>query len=168
MKKTLILVRHATAEEISYGVKDFDRRLIGKGMSESAVMGKWLSDNNISPGRFVTSPAARAYKTAEVVADQLKFNIDNIVTYTELYDNGAKGYLHAVNTTPDDIACLILFGHNPDITYFAEYLSRANIGSMKKAAMAIIEFENMSWAEVSAKTGDFISYTTPRQVTEAE
>ncbi|CAG4993577.1 hypothetical protein DYBT9275_01194 [Dyadobacter sp. CECT 9275] len=168
MKKTLLLVRHATAEEISYGVKDFDRQLVGKGMTESAVMGKWLSDNRIRPDRYVSSPAARAFKTAEIVGDQLKFEVDAIVMDQELYGNGPKGYLHAVNTTPDDTHCLILFGHNPDITYFAEYLSRANIGSMEKASVVLIEFENLSWAEISGKTGSFISYTTPRQVREEE
>ena len=168
MKKTLILVRHASAEEDNFRVKDFDRQLISKGLSEAAIMGKWLSEKKITPDHFVTSKAARAYKTAEIIADQLHVNIADIVQNSTLYDGGPRAYLGAVNQTPEDANKLILFGHNPDITYFGEYLSGGNIGSMKKGSIAILEFENLKWEEVSAKTAKLVSYTTPKDVKEAQ
>ena len=164
MKKTLILVRHATAEEQNFRVRDFDRQLIGKGLSEAAVMGKWLVENNIVPDRFITSEAPRAHKTAEVMADQFHLDISKIISTRSLYDGGARSYLSCVNTTPEDTGILILFGHNPDISYFGEYLTGANIGPMKKAGIVILEFKDQKWEEISAKTGKFVSYITPKQV----
>ena len=164
MIKSLILVRHATAEDAGFGVKDFDRELVGKGLMESAVMGRWLSSKGFSPESYITSQAARAWKTAELVAEQLKFDKDKIVPLRDLYDTGLRGYLEAVNKAPAYAESVILFGHNPDISYFAEYLSGANIGSIKKAGIVVIEFEGFKWSEVSGKTGKFISYTTPRDV----
>lgn len=167
MKKTLILVRHATAEEDNFRVKDFERQLVSKGLSEAAIMGKWLVEKGIRPDRFVTSSAARAYKTAEVMGDQLHINIDDIVTNKGLYDGGPRAYLEEVNNTPADMELLIIFGHNPDITYFGEYLSGGDIGSMKKGSMVTLEFDNFNWNEVSAKTARLVSYITPKDVKEA-
>lgn len=168
MSKTLILVRHASAEEDNFRVKDFDRQLVSKGLSEAAVMGKWFSQNGIKPDRFITSSAARAYKTAEVVADQLRVDISQIVQTESLYNGGPKAYLAAINDTPKETSVVILFGHNPDITYFAEYLSGKDLGSMKKGSAVILNFKNLEWDEVSAKTGVFVSYTTPKDVIKAQ
>lgn len=164
MKKTLILVRHATAEEAHFRMKDFERQLVSKGFTEAAIMGKWMVEKGIKPDRFLSSPAARAYKTAEIVADQLRINIDEIVLDRDLYDGGPRAYLSAVTTTPPETEMLVLFGHNPDITYFGEYLSGSDIGSMKKGGVAIIDFENFNWDEVSSKTGSLVSYTSPQDV----
>jgi phosphohistidine phosphatase len=164
MKKTLILVRHATAEDQSFRTKDFDRNLNNKGLAESAAMGKWLVEAKVKPDIFISSPASRAYKTAEIIAGELGVNAASINSKPDIYDGGPRAYLGAVNGVSENFSSLILFGHNPDITYFAEYLSGANIGSMKKAGIAFIEFENQKWEEISAKTGHLTMYKTPKQV----
>lgn len=167
MKKILILVRHATAEEQSFRMKDFERQLVDKGLSEADLMGKWLLGKNINPDRFVTSEAPRAYKTAEIIAGQLHFEISDIIATRDLYDGGPQAYLSIVNTTPEENKWLILFGHNPDITYFCEYLSGSHIDSMKKCGIVIIEFDNQKWEEISANTGNLVYYITPKEVREA-
>jgi phosphohistidine phosphatase len=168
MKKTLILVRHATAEDQSFRIKDFDRNLNNKGLSESVVMGKWLAENKIKPDVYVSSPASRAYKTAEIIAGELDVDISSVKTQAGIYDGGPRAYLHAVTTVAEGFSMLMLFGHNPDITYFAEYLSGSSIGSMKKGSIAVIEFTDQKWEEISAKTGDLVLYKTPKQVREDE
>jgi phosphohistidine phosphatase len=168
MKKTLVLVRHTTAEDPNFRTKDFDRNLNNKGLSEAATMGKWLTKSAIKPDIFITSPASRAYKTAEIIAGESGVNKSSLISNADLYEGGPKAYLNALNTVPDSFSVLILFGHNPDITYFAEYLTGSNIGSMKKGSIAIIDFENMNWNEISAKTGNLSLYKTPKEVREAE
>ena len=130
-------------------------------------MGKWMLDNTIIPDGYITSEAPRAYKTAEVIADQLRFDITKIGSTKNLYDGGPRAYLSCITSTSEDVSTLALFGHNPDISYFGEYLSGADIGSMSKAGIVILEFENQKWEEISAKTGRFISYTSPKQVRNA-
>ncbi|WP_031529405.1 SixA phosphatase family protein [Dyadobacter crusticola] len=164
MKKTLILVRHATAEDQTFRTRDFDRNLNNKGLAEAEIMAKWLVSSNVKPDIFISSPASRAFKTAEIFANQLGVNVASINSRADVYDGGPKAYLTAVNTVSNDFSTLILFGHNPDITYFAEYLSGSNIGSMKKSGIAFIEFKDLNWEEISAKTGDLVLYKTPKQV----
>lgn len=164
MKKTLILVRHATAEDQSFRIKDFDRNLNSKGLSEALAMGKWLVQEGVKPDVFVTSPASRAFKTAEIIAGQYKVSMDAVQTQAGIYDGGPRAYLQTVTGASEAHSVLMLFGHNPDITYFAEYLSGASIGSMKKGSAAFIEFKDQKWEEISAKTGDLVLYKTPKQV----
>jgi phosphohistidine phosphatase len=90
--------------------------------------------------------------------------ISAVKTKADIYDGGPRAYLHAITNVSEASSSLILFGHNPDITYFAEYLSGSSIGSMKKGAIAIIEFKEQKWEEISAKTGDLVLYKTPKQV----
>ncbi|MCF0050046.1 histidine phosphatase family protein [Dyadobacter chenwenxiniae] len=168
MKKTLILVRHATAEDQTLLTKDFDRKLNSKGLAEAAVMGEWMREMDIKPDIFVTSPASRAYETAVITAGKLGVDVGSLVSNADIYDGGPEAYLAAVNTVPETYSKLALFGHNPDITYFAEYISGASIGSMKKGSVAIIEFENFKWEEISAKTGNLALYKTPKQVRDVD
>ncbi|MCF2486962.1 histidine phosphatase family protein [Dyadobacter sp. CY347] len=168
MKKTLILVRHATAEDHSFLIKDFDRKLNDKGLGESAKMGEWLAAANIHADIFVSSPAPRAYQTAEIIAGKLGVNLDQLVSDRELYDGGPRAYLNAVNAVSENFSTLMLFGHNPDISHFTEYMSGTDLGSMKKGSVVMIEFEGLKWEELSAKTGQLTLYKTPKQVSEAE
>jgi phosphohistidine phosphatase len=164
MKKTLILVRHAAAEDQKLMAMDFERELTEKGKTDASAMASWLAGKNIYPDYFVSSRAARAYQTAVIMGGQLRIQATDIVLEDGLYDGGARGYLNVVNTLPSDKEVVALFAHNPDITYFAEHLSGANLDSMSKCSLVIIEFDNQEWAEVSAGTGNFILYISPRQL----
>ena len=164
MKKTLYLVRHGQAEDRAPMFRDFERELTSQGIMDSARMGKYLAQQGLQPDRLVTSSAARAYQTAKVMAEQLHLDLDAIVCVDKLYDGGPQAYLEAVNTTPETCNVLMLFGHNPDITYFGEYLTRSEVGSMEKGAVAIYEFEGLNWAEISGKTAQLLGYLSPKQI----
>jgi len=166
MNKKLLLVRHATAEDQTMMIRDFQRELIGKGKTDALAMGKWLAGQAVVPEMLVTSSAPRAYQTAVIMADQLMFDTHEIVQKETLYDGGPRAYLSTINAISEKISTVLLFGHNPDITYFAEYLSGADIGSMSKCGIVVLEFDDLLWAEISSKSAKFVSYTSPRQVRE--
>lgn len=163
MKRYLYLVRHAKAEEGSSFFGDFDRELTPSGTIDAARMGKFLADKGLKPDLLVSSSAARAFQTARIIAEQLSYDYEAIKTTRDLYDNGPKAYLAAVTTAPDNCHRLMVFGHNPDISYFAEYLTNNDIGSMSKGGVVVIEFNHLEWGEVSSRTGKFISYDAPKQ-----
>jgi phosphohistidine phosphatase len=163
MKRYLYIVRHAKAEEGLPYFKDFERELTTPGMLDAARMGKFLADKGLHPDVLISSSAARALQTAQLMAEQLDYAKELIQTTRGLYDNGPKSYLAAVNTAPESCQYLMVFGHNPDVSYFSEYLTGADIGSMSKGGVVTIEFENLEWAAVSARTGKFISYDSPKQ-----
>jgi phosphohistidine phosphatase len=162
MKRQLLIVRHAKAEDTFSFSGDFSRQLTSSGMIDAARMGKFLAEQGFIPDHMVSSLADRALKTAQVMAEQLQFDLAQIKTTRALYDEGTKAYLKAVNSIPEHCQTAFIFGHNPDISYFAEYLTHAEIGSMSKGAVVVVEFDNMVWAEVSARTGKYRAYHTPK------
>jgi len=164
MKKTLLLVRHAKAEDQSKMFKDFDRELVGGGIMDSARLGHFLKGEGIVADAIKTSSAARTYQTAKIIAEQLKFDVDQIESVDKLYSGGPQAYLAAVNATDETVSTLLLCGHNPDISYFAEYLTHADVGSMEKCSLVTVEFDELTWAEISAKTGILKEYLTPQSL----
>ncbi len=164
MTKTLLLLRHAKAEDQSRMFKDFDRELTSRGIMDAARMGHYLKQQGTAIEGIKASAAARTYQTAKVVAEQLKFEVEDIETVDKLYSGGPQAYLAAINATPANVQTLLLCGHNPDISYFAEYLTGADIGSMQKCSLATIVFEDQAWAEISGKTGVLTKLVTPEDL----
>ena len=163
MKRYLYIVRHAKAEDTSSFFSDFNRELTPSGTMDAARMGKFLAEQGLKPDQLVSSSATRAFQTARLMAEQLGVLEDQIHTNRNLYDGGLKGYLNAVNNAPANAESVMLFGHNPDVTFFAEYLTHANINSMSKGSVVVVEFEDLEWVAVSAKTGEFLNYYSPKE-----
>ncbi len=159
MTKILYLIRHAHAEDAgnSAMIRDFERDLTSRGIMQSARIGKHLFDKQIKIDSIFCSPANRTVQTAKIVCEQLKFDLDAIKVDTNLYGGGPRAYLACVNSLSDSQSAVAIVGHNPDISFFAEYLTRDDVqGSMKKATVIIFKFENSSWAEVSSKDAALI------------
>lgn len=159
MTKKLYIIRHAQAEDLGNTrmVRDFERELTSKGIMQSARLGKFLATESVKIDLLLSSPAKRALQTAKVLGEQLKYDEEKILLDENLYGDGPKGYLNAINKIGDQHQSVAIFGHNPDISFFAEYLTREDIGgSMKKATLIELAFTDLEWAEVSAKTADLI------------
>lgn len=163
MKRYLYIVRHAKAEDSSSFFNDFNRELTPAGTMDAARMGKFLAEQGLKPDQLVSSSAARAFQTSRIMAEQLGVGEEQIQTTRDLYDGGPKAYLSAVNNAPAHAENVMIFGHNPDVSFFAEYLTHASLDSMSKGSVVVVEFENMEWATVSAKTGKFLNYYSPKE-----
>ena len=167
MKKLLYLVRHATAEEGGNTpmFRDFDRNLTSHGIIETARMGKFLAEKGIKISLIVSSAADRAKSTAKIIAEQLHQDADEIVIDDNIYGGGARAYLAAVNNLDESVKSVAIVGHNPDISFFAEYLTRADIGgSMEKAGVVVVEFDSVKWAAITNKSGKFLHYYSPTNI----
>jgi len=50
------------------------------------------------------------------------------------------------------------------LSYFSEFLTHQDVGSMSKGAVAAITFDDLNWAEVSGRTGNLAYYVAPKQL----
>ncbi len=170
MNKLVYLIRHASAEDLgnSSMLKDIDRELISRGIMESARMGKYLAKVGVSFDKIVSSPANRALNTAKIIGEQVGIGSDDIEINENLYGGGPRGYLSTLNQLPESINSVAIVGHNPDISFFSEYLTRDDVGgSFEKATVLALSFE-CSWAEVSSKLGSFVERYTLESIKEVE
>jgi phosphohistidine phosphatase len=66
--KTLFILRHAKSSWKEQDLPDHDRPLNKRGKKDAPRMGKLLTDEDLIPDLIMSSTAARAKKTAELVA----------------------------------------------------------------------------------------------------
>lgn len=161
MSKTLFLLRHAHAMDKGVGQKDIDRELDSIGLQNSTRMGINFSNKSLQFDIIICSPAARAHQTASLIAEQLKYETSRIHKNEEIYEASVRTLLQVVNRFKDEWNNVLLVGHNPSITYLAEYLTGAEIGNMTTCGVCRIEFTAEKWEEISEGTGELINYEYP-------
>lgn len=160
MARWLYLMRHAQSADKQHGQHDKDRELTTAGMREAAAMGHFLKKNSYEVDLIVSSSARRAESTATILHGILSLRSE-ITVHEELYEASARNLMQSVNSLDDDFKNILIIGHNPYISYFAEHLTKAEIGSMEPAGIVSIRFEILKWQEVTEDLGSFENYIHP-------
>lgn len=164
MTKLLYLMRHAEASAKGARQDDKLRELTPSGVKDSLRAGAWFLDHNTRWDMLVSSSALRAEQTARMVAEGMKLDTPRLLLEDVLYDASVRQFLDYVNNIDDACNEVLIVGHNPSISYLAEYLTKADIGDMPTAAVAVIKFDVPSWKQVSENTGALESYVTAERV----
>ncbi len=162
MTKNIILVRHAKSDWSIPGQKDFDRTLNQRGLLDAPRMGNELAKLNLNPTLIIASPAARTKATAQYVAEQLKYNTDDILFLEDLYEASSRNVLSAINQLDNAHHTVLICGHNPTFTHIAEYFTRQDIGNIPTCGMVHISFEVENWAMISGQTGTLKNFIFPK------
>ena len=77
--KILFLVRHAKSSWDNEALPDFERPLNERGKKDAPKMATRLKDKNIIINAFISSPAKRAKKTAELFIKEFGGNKEEII-----------------------------------------------------------------------------------------
>jgi phosphohistidine phosphatase len=162
--KNLFLVRHGKSDWSVSGQKDFDRELNGRGRSDAPKMGRKLYEMEARPDIIISSPAARARLTAELVCEQLKSDPEKILYNEDIYEASVRTLLGVINGIEDKYSRVMIFGHNPGFTFLAEYLTKKEIGNIPTCGVVNIEFDLASWKEVSGGNGELKAFIYPKKV----
>lgn len=165
--KHLFLIRHAKSDWKT-GAVDFERPLNKRGKKAAPFMGQKLKEKVITPDMIISSPANRAITTARLIANETGYPLDSIKEEQAIYHASSIALLNVVNSLPDDKDNVFLFGHNPGITQFAEYLTGENIGNMPTASIVGVSFMLDNWRTVSKETGMLLFFDYPKQYPEMQ
>ncbi len=160
--KTLFLVRHAKADPPQQGLPDHDRALNERGRRDAPEMGRRLAQRGLRPDLVIASTAARARSTAQLLAAELGIAADAIREDQRLYASAAGKLLYIIQEQEDDRHCLMLVGHNPEMSELAQHFSR-QLPEMPTAAVARIDFDVASWALVGSTTPVAASLDFPKK-----
>ncbi|MCS6824273.1 MAG: histidine phosphatase family protein [Cytophagaceae bacterium] len=162
--KSLIFMRHAKSDWSMPGQKDFDRDLNSRGNTDAPKMGRKLFEMNVKPDAIYSSPALRAKRTAEYVAEQLKYDPEKIIFVEDIYDASTRTLLMVVHSLNDEYHNVMLFGHNPSLTYLAEAITKEAIGNIPTAGAVCMEFQIHSWKEVGEGNGNLKWFIYPKML----
>lgn len=168
MPKHLYLLRHAEAGAKESRQEDKSRTLTQAGTKDSVHIGNWFREQNIDFDLMVCSSAIRAAETAGLVAEGMKREKPGILSEDSLYEASVRQLLDYVNNIEDGYGQVLVVGHNPSISYLAEYLTKADVGDMAPGSVVVIRFESGSWKLVSENTGQLLHYVTPSSLVNRE
>ena len=148
--ETPLLLRHAKSSWDNSELADYDRPLNGRGRRDAPHMGQLLIQHDLTPDLLVTSSARRAATTAELIALAAEYGGD--IHYTdELYLADPETFLDVARDTPDDVARLMLVGHNPGIEELVTALAGRD-ERMPTAALACFQLAIDHWGDLSDET----------------
>lgn len=160
--KRIVIVRHAKAVPYGYDM-DFDRELTDRGENDAGNIGRELRRKGIVPDLMISSPAARALKTAQIFAEKLGYERDKIKELMVIYEGlTTSGFLSIVHQLPLDAQTVFFFGHNPGFHYLVSNLLAEFWGDMPTCSTVGIDFNVESWSEIEARTGKPAFHLVPK------
>jgi phosphohistidine phosphatase len=166
MPRYLYLLRHAESAEKQLHENDKDRALSSRGIKEALMMGAYLFKQNTPLNIIMSSTAARALTTANLVADALRIDSDKISPQEDLYEASPRTFLQFVSQLENDYQHVMCVAHNPTISYLAELFTKSEIGDMVPGGLSIISFDIQKWADVSQGNGELVRYVFPEMLVE--
>ncbi|HHB12613.1 MAG TPA: histidine phosphatase family protein [Chromatiales bacterium] len=163
MERFLTLLRHAKSSWADPQLADFDRPLNERGKRDAPEMGRRLAARGLQPNLVLTSPAKRARKTARKVARKLGLAKPRVVHEAALY-LAEPGDLRAVLSRLDP-SCrdVLVVGHNPGITDFANELTGADIDNVPTTGAVRIRLRGADWSQALAAGGALLWFDYPKR-----
>lgn len=161
--KTLILMRHAKSSWKDPYLKDHDRPLNEIGKKEIPVMSELFIKQELLPEVILSSSAARARQTVDMLAEASGFQGE--VRYLDsFYMAESQQYLDAVKALPNKLERVMIVGHNPGLEGLLQILS-GQLKSLPTAAIAYISLPIQNWRDLGdGVAGELIGLWQPRDL----
>lgn len=161
--KTFYLVRHAKSSWDFPELADIDRPLAKRGKKNAPEMGERLATRNIHPDVMVSSPAVRALETAKVIAQIVGYPRKDIIIDTKVYHGNVGELLGVVQNMDNQYNSLMLFGHNPGFTAFANLIANEEIENIPTCGIFACRLPVDEWGAVALGMGETLFYDYPKK-----
>lgn len=158
--KHILLIRHAKSSWDDPAQPDFERPLNERGKRDAPQMAQRLLARSIDIDAFISSPAKRARKTADLFAAEYKVGKDSIIQVPELYHPAPANFFDVIAKVPGAAGTIALFSHNPGITEFVNMLTEVRVDDMPTCAIYGVQVHTTDWAQFrdAPKTFWFFDY----------
>ncbi|HEX9178608.1 SixA phosphatase family protein [Mycobacterium sp.] len=164
-ERTLLLMRHAKSDYPS-GVIDHDRPLAPRGVREASLAGDWLRSHVPPIDAVLCSTATRTRETLSHTG------LNAPVTFAErLYDAVPGTVIDEINRVGDEVATLLVVGHEPAMSNVALGLADVSGSSHAAAeristkfptsAIAVLRFGHL-WRDLTRGSAALVTFHVPR------
>jgi phosphohistidine phosphatase len=163
--KQLTLVRHAKSDWSLPGQQDWDRPLNKRGQRDAPEMARRLRARKLKPDLVLASPAVRALTTAAIMARELKVPAAQVRQDERLYLASPADMLAVIRELGGTARHLMVFGHNPGITDFANRLSAGDqIDNLPTSGVFTATFDIDDWSALAWESGQDATFDYPKNV----
>jgi len=111
---------------------------------------------------FVSSPAKRAKKTAELFAEAFGQESKDIIFISALYQAPSSVFFEVVAELDDKYDSVAIFAHNPGITNFANELTDAKVDNMPTCAVFAVNADINKWSAFEKAKKEFVLFDYPK------
>ena len=143
--RTLTLLRHAKSSWSDSSLADHERPLSGRGERDGPVMGQRIAAAGIRPSLIVSSPAIRAWNTAKIVANEIAYPLEFLQRDSALYLAGLNSLIDFVGRQDEGFSSIMLVGHNPGLTEFANYLCPGLTNNLPTCGVVSVSMDAETW-----------------------
>ena len=163
--KTLLIIRHAKSSWDATALNDFERTLNERGKKDAPVMAQRLLDKKVNIDAFVSSPAKRAKKTAELFCTTYNKNLEDIVFVSALYHPSAETIFSVVEQLDNKFSNVAIFSHNEGITEFANKLAdNFVVDNMPTCSVCAVEIKIDKWKDFTKSKRELLFFFSPERL----
>jgi phosphohistidine phosphatase len=164
----LILTRHAKSSWDDLTLDDHDRPLNERGQSAAQRMGKWIAGRRLAPSQVISSDAARARETAELMVTQME-STPSLTLDADLYHATSDALLARIQRAPK--GDLMIVGHNPGMAELASRIVDVapvhdRFGVYPTTATLITEVPVSDWSDLKFGMARAVQFIVPRELKE--
>lgn len=161
--KRLILMRHAKSSWKNLELADHERPLNERGLSSAKNLGLWLNERGYLPNQVICSTAVRCMETLGGL------NLKIEASYEAKLYHAHVGYMLDLLQSAQQ-QTVLLIGHNPGISAFAEGLLNArphlqDFYRYPTGATTVIDFVLSDWDKLELRSGTLVDFVIPRDLT---
>jgi phosphohistidine phosphatase len=165
--KTLYLIRHAKSSWEDPTEDDFSRTLNHRGKKDAPKMAKRLKEKKVFPDVLISSPAVRAKLTCLEFAKVFDFKEKKIIWEPKLYHASEDTILQVINELEDhprdQEEIVLLFGHNPGITLFANAIFNTSIMNIPTCGIVGGHLNIKKWGDARFGCGHLAFTEFPKE-----
>ncbi len=150
--KNIYISRHAKSSWEFRELSDEERPLLEKGKKRTKKVIDHLIQKEVKIDLILTSHAVRAHETAKIFAHGLSVPQENILVHRHIYFSDAEGLFNEFFDLDNDLKSVMIVGHNPSITAFANYFLKNKIDWLPTSAVVCISLKTEKWEEIFTAT----------------
>lgn len=166
----LLLFRHAKSSWDERDLADHERPLSPRGVNAAPKMGRFMVDSGYVPDLIVCSTAVRTRQTLALAFEESDIEGTKIEFDRAIYEVGPNRILARIRQVNDEVATLMIIGHNPGMQTVALGLTGSGDTAVRQqlarkfptAGLAVIDFEAKVWRDIEARSGHLVVFTAPK------
>jgi len=161
--KTLTIVRHAKSSWEDMNLRDRERPLNKRGKRDAPEMGRRIQEAGIRPSLILASPAVRAWKTAKAIADAINYPREFLQKEEALYLASVDRILDVIVAQDNNFNNLLIVGHNPGFTEFANFLVPGLTHNLPTAGVVSVEIDQDDWSLYESPAAKLMLHDWPKK-----
>lgn len=160
--KTLYILRHAKSDWSDAGLSDFERPLNKRGQAAAPLMGEAMKNRGFQPATIISSPAARARQTAELIRQSAE--LTSAINFdSRIYEAGSLTLLQVASEIDEAHDSAIIVGHNPGLEGLIKMLT-GELQPMPTAALAVVDLDIERWSRITSANGKLRDLIRPKEI----